>query len=81
MTEDKRPVGRTPLTWLALIAKDLSKTLEKYKIKTPLNKNSLERLKTLAGDRKIWREEMARRDVRGRILKSIDLVSTLCAGD
>ena len=61
VTRDKRPAVRYPkLTWLALITKDLSRTIEDHKIKTPLNKSSLERLKTLAGDIIIWRGEIAK---------------------
>ena len=60
MTPHPRPVGRPPLTWIALLTKDLEKTLQHHKIKTPLNKNSLERLKHLADDRSIWREEVSR---------------------
>ena len=50
LTPHPRPVGRPPLTWIALITKDLSNTLNHHKIKTPLNKNSLNRLK-LPADR------------------------------
>ena len=60
VTPGKRPVGHPKDTWLALITKDLTKTIKQYKIKTPFNKSSLETLKNLAGDRIIWRREMAK---------------------
>ena len=56
----KRPVGRPPLTWIALITKDLSNTLNQHKIKTPLNNDSIEKLKNLASVRTQWREEISR---------------------
>ena len=39
----KRPVGRPPLTWMALITKDLRNTLKHNNIKTPLNTKSLQK--------------------------------------
>ena len=60
MDPHKRPVGRPPLTWLALISKDMKSTMTHHKIKTPLNKKSLEKLRTLASDRIVWRGEQSR---------------------
>ena len=60
MTPLKRPVGRPPQTWIALISKDLKNTLKFHKIKTPLNMKTLEKLRILAANNKLWREEVAR---------------------
>ena len=60
VTPHPRPVGRPPLTWIALITKDLEKTLKHHKIKTPLTCESLKRLKLLAEDRSAWRVEVSR---------------------
>ena len=61
ITKDKRPVGRPPATWLELIAKDLEETLKIYKIKSPINnKQSMTRIRALASDKVLWREEIAR---------------------
>ena len=35
MTPHPRPVGRPPMTWIALITKDLQVTLKTHRIKTP----------------------------------------------
>ena len=59
LTANRRPVGR-PLTWLALITKDLTHTLRHHNIKTPLNQNSLNRLSVLAKDNSTWRREIER---------------------
>ena len=56
----KRPVGRPPTTWLSVITKDLKSTLMKHEIKKPLNKKSLQKLRILASDNILWREEIAR---------------------
>ena len=60
MTPHKRRVGRPNTTWIDVITKDLEKTLKFHRIKTPLNLASLQRLKILAEDRALWREEVAR---------------------
>ena len=56
----QRPVGRPPLTWLAQITKDLKNTLIYHEIETPLTKNSINTLRTIANDRPLWREETVR---------------------
>ena len=56
----KRPVGRPPLTWMALITKDLHNTLTHNHIKTPLNPKSLQKLTVIAEDKTLWRTEIAR---------------------
>ena len=48
------------MTWIALIIKDLEKTLKEHSIKTPLTEASLEKLKILAVDKNLWRLETAR---------------------
>ena len=60
LTPHKRPVGRPPLTWLALVTKDLTKTLTHHNIRTPLNLRSLEKLSTIAKDKAQWRAEIVR---------------------
>ena len=59
-TPYKRPVGHPYHTWIAQVTKDLERTLKHHKIKSPLNRNSLQRLKILAADRVVWREEVTR---------------------
>ena len=59
-TPYKRPVGRPHHTWIAQITKDLENTLTHHKIKVPLTKDSLQRLKILAENRFLWREEVMR---------------------
>ena len=56
MTQQPRPVERPPLTWIAQISKDLERTLQDQKIKTPLTKESLQKIKILADDRSLWKE-------------------------
>ena len=58
LTPHPRPVGRPHATWIALITKDLEKTLRYHGIKTPLTRKGLESLKILALDRNLWRREM-----------------------
>ena len=62
MTPLKRSVlvGRPPQTWIALITKDLKNTLKFHKIKTPLTMKTLDRLRDLAANNNLWREEVAR---------------------
>ena len=60
LTPHRRPVGRPPLTWLALVTKDLRHTLIHHNIKTPLNKNSIDRLSVIAKDNTAWRREIER---------------------
>ena len=60
MTPYKRPVGRPPQTWIALITKDLKNTLKFHNIKTPLKMKTLDRLRNLAANNDLWREEVAR---------------------
>ena len=60
VTPHNRPVGRPPLTWLALITKDLSQTLKHHNIKTPLDKNSLDKLSVIAKYKCSWRKEIVR---------------------
>ena len=60
MTSQKRRVGRPNTTWIDIITKDLEETLIYHRIKTPLNLESLERLKIVAEDRTLWREEVTR---------------------
>ena len=60
MTPHPRPVGRPPMTWIALITKDLQATLKTHRIKTPLTATSLEKLMILAEDRNLWRNEIVR---------------------
>ena len=60
LTPHRRPVGRPPLTWLALVTKDLRHTLIHHNIKTPLNKNSIDRLSVIAKDNTAWRIEIER---------------------
>ena len=54
----KLPVGRPPLTWIALITKDFTQTLKHHNIKTPLNRNSLDRIILLPKDNCAWRKEI-----------------------
>ena len=56
----KRPVGHPHATWLALITKDIKKTLQHHNIKSPLNKDSIEKLTVLAKDNTIWKKEIMR---------------------
>ena len=56
----ERPVGRPPTTWLSMISKDMKPTMKLHKIKTPINKKSLQKLRDLASDRTLWRVEMRR---------------------
>ena len=60
LTPHPRPVGRPPLTWIALITKDLENTLKEQNIKTPLTISSLEKLKLLAENKNLWRREITR---------------------
>ena len=60
MTPLKRPVGRPPLTWIAFVTKDLKNTLLFHQIKTPLKMNSLNKLRNLAANNDLWRNEVAR---------------------
>ena len=55
-----RPAGRPPLTWIALVTKDLEDTLQRHNIKTPLTATSLEQLRTLAEDKTLWTLKIAR---------------------
>ena len=55
-----RPVGRPPLTWIALVTKDLEETLQHHNIKTPLNTTSIDTLQLLAKDKNLWRLEIVR---------------------
>ena len=65
VTPHPRPVRRPPLTWIALVTKDLEITLKSHKIKTPLTDTSLNQLQLLANDKNLWRVEIAR--CKGRI--------------
>ena len=58
MAPHPRPVGRPPMTWIALITKDLQVPLKTYNIKTPMTAASLAQLKILAEDRHFWRKEI-----------------------
>ena len=60
MTPHKRPAGRPPLTWIAVITKDITKTLKHHNIKKPLTKKSLEKLSVIAKDSSLWRREIVR---------------------
>ena len=60
VTPHQRPIGRPPMTWVALVCKDLTDTLEKHRIKTPLNIKGLEKLRQLASDKHLWREVISR---------------------
>ena len=60
MTPLNRPIGRPPQTWLALITKDLKNTLIFHNIKSPLNATSLDKIKNLAANKYLWRNEVAR---------------------
>ena len=60
VTPHPRPVGRPPLTWIALVSKDLEETLKSHKINTPLTATSLDQLQLLANDKNLWRVEIAR---------------------
>ena len=60
MTPHKRPAGRPPLTWVAVITKDITKTLTHHNIKKPLTKKSLEKLSVIARDNSLWRREIVR---------------------
>ena len=60
VTPHRRPVGRPPLTWIALITKDLHNTLTHHKIKPPLNPQSLQKLSEIAEDRTQWKQEIVR---------------------
>ena len=60
VTPHKRPVGRPPLTWMALIIKDLRNTLKHNIIKTPLNTKSLQKLSEIVKDKTLWRQEIVR---------------------
>ena len=55
-----RPVGRPPLTWIALVTKDLEETLKHHNIKKPLTATSLDKLQQIAEDKNLWRQEIAR---------------------
>ena len=54
---------RLPQTWIAL-TKDLKNTLKFHNIKTPLNIKTLDddRLRNLAANNDLWREEVARKE-------------------
>ena len=56
----KRPVGRPPLTWMSLVTKDLTNTIKHHNIKTPLTKNSIDKLSQLAKVNSVWRQEITR---------------------
>ena len=58
MAPHPRPVGRPPMTWIALITKDLQVPLKTYNIKTPMTAASLAQLKILAEYRHFWRKEI-----------------------
>ena len=60
ITPHKRPVGRPPLTWIALVTKDIAKTLQHHSIKSPLNRDSLNKLTLIAKDKCAWRTEIVR---------------------
>ena len=60
MTPHKRPAGIPPLTWVAVITKDITKTLTHHNIKKPLTKKSLEKLSVIARDNCLWRREIVR---------------------
>ena len=60
MIPHKRPVGRPPVTWISLITKDLKNTLDHHNINSPLNETSLDKLKTIAADKDLWRLEISR---------------------
>ena len=60
ITSHKCPVGRPPLTWIALVTKDLTQTLKYQNIKTPLNRDSINRLTIIAKDKCAWRKEIVR---------------------
>ena len=55
-----RPVGRPVATWIAQVTKDLTPTLKHHHFRAPLNVNSLDSLKHLAGNRSLWRDEVVR---------------------
>ena len=59
LTPLPRPVGRPPLTWIALITKDLENISQHHQINTPLTKESLAQLKHIAEDRSLWRREIS----------------------
>ena len=51
----KKPIGRTPLTWIQVVNEDLKQLgLEEYQIK---DQQSLKRLNVYAADRRRWREK------------------------
>ena len=60
LTPHLRPVGRPPTTWLSVVSKDLANTLNQHRIRTPINRRSLNRLEDLAKNRILWREEVMR---------------------
>ena len=80
VTPHKCPVGRPPLTWMALITKDLQSTLTHYKIKSPLNPLSLQILSEIGKDKAQWRLEGAWREIFEKLHISQWYMVKICIG-